>query len=151
MTRFEMERHGWNWSESHLLISIRLYLAMLFIISKTPPLVLQIWKEIFGLECTLSTLCCLSLYPFAVSQSAELEQSRRQRATRRACVRWLCVRRQRARSAAASHSAQVRAAQKGRAKAHHSTCAICALWVPLHVPSHTVYDALKFPKCGQKL
>ena len=61
-------------------------------ICSVPLLVLQIWKEIFGLECTLSTLCCLSLYPFAVSQSAELEQSRRQRAARRVCVRRLCVR-----------------------------------------------------------
>ena len=86
-----------------------------------------------------------------MSQSAELEQSRRQRATRRACVRAAVVRatavlaahrRRRARSAAASHSAQVRAAQKGRAKAHHSTCAISALWVPLHVP--TVAGNVKF-------
>ena len=68
-----------------------------------------------------------------------------------ACVRAAVVRatavlaahrRRRARSAAASHSAQVRAAQKGRAKAHHSTCAISALWVPLHVP--TVAGNVKF-------
>ena len=62
-----------------------------------------------------------------------------------ACVRAAVMRaaaRTKCGSVAQCASAQVRAAQKGRAKAHHSTCAICALWVPLHVP--TVAGNVKF-------